>query len=121
MSLERIKQLHRICERSLFMIDSTLNHDRTLQAVTKLADLIHAYDGDTESIWYADGMSNAYIPDLLAGSYWYTVDYQSADQHHLMSMQSAIGSVFSPGCTSLEPDTAESDVYDAWERLRKED
>jgi len=121
MSLERIKQLHRICECSLFMIDSTLDHERTLQAMTKLAHLIHDYEGDTESIWYIGESGNACIPDLLVGSYWYTVDWQSADQIPLMAMQSAIGSVFNPGCTSLEPDTCESDVYDAWEQLRKED
>jgi len=121
-NLNRIKQLHKVCERALFQTDTTLDYVRALQAVALLAEWVEEYDGEGEDLWHLDGLGLADIGSLFVGSYWYTVHWQSADQVDLMAMQFHVGSVFSPGMTDgPEPDSCEQDVYEQWEQLRGDD
>ena len=113
MTLSSIKRLHNVIEQSLFMTTGKLDYDRVTDALITLSNAVYTYDGDNEDWFYIGELSNCSLADLIPGAYWHYTEWHSGQWSKGYAALSALGQVFRPGMTSLEPDTAEYDVYNA--------
>lgn len=121
MSLERIKQLHRITETNLFLVTGTLDYSRLIDAIALLADQVHDYDDGSDSaeaIWYLESLHCASIDSILVGAYWHLTEWHAGQSSNTYSALCRIGTVFNPGMTQgPEPESSEFDVYNELERM----
>ena len=107
--MRNIKRLFNVAQRSIFRNDSTLDYDRTLAALERLANAVNDYEGDTD--WYLGESCECTLDSLLAGAYWYCVHYHGGMGSDEYRLQCAIGNFFDPRCSSLERDSSEFDAY----------
>ena len=108
--LKRIERLTMIIDRALFRIDGNLCYDRTIQAITDLANCINDYDGDTEDWIYLNEYGSATPDSIIVGAYWFAVNYHGGQSSIEYAMLSALGYVFSPGM-SCGPEDGSSEKY----------
>jgi hypothetical protein len=79
-----------------------------LEALERLSDLVNDAD-DVD--WYIGEGCEASLDSLLVGAYWYCVDYHGGMGSAEYRLQCKIGGYFDPGCSSLDRDSSEFDVY----------
>jgi hypothetical protein len=120
MCLVTIERYRRIICRALFRTDSKLSYDRTLLAIEKLGMAIVNSDAD-ERKWCLGESEDATVTDLVAGAYWYTVDYHGGQASPEYRVSSVLSDIFNPGSRNgPEPQSQESSVYNALvERLKE--
>lgn len=106
-----IKRYFDICDRALFRIDSTMDYDRTIEALTSLANAVDDCEDDVD--WCLGECGECTLDSLMIGAYWFCTDYHGGQWSPEYALQCAIGSFFNPGMTSLEDETSEKYVYDA--------
>ena len=102
--LRRITRLLGVIDASLFMITGTLDYDRIVEAVTRLANAVHEYSGDSDDIWYIGEHGSACIADFIPGAYWHFTEWHAGQSSPSYAALSALGTVFSPGMSCSEPD-----------------
>jgi hypothetical protein len=116
-AFKRLNRIHGIIERSLFYQNPPLEYRKVMRAIELAAKLIEEYEWDSERLWYIGESGSAAMSDLLTGAYWFFSEHYSgmwSDEYRTMCV---IGQVFKPGCSSLEPDSPEADVYAALEDI----
>lgn len=117
-TIKNIARLFDVANNALFHVCGMDDYQRTLEAISKLSDLVHEFDGDTSDLWAIGEHTEASLDSLLVGAYWFCRDYhngQWSDEYRLLCN---IGRYFSPGCTNgPETDSSERDVYLALEQL----
>ena len=101
MSLRRIERLTHTLNLSIQSFTGNLNYPRVIEGLTRLADAVHEYEGETETMWYI-GDHYECLSDLLVGAYWHCVHNHGGQSWEVYATQYAIGQVFSPGCSSEE-------------------
>lgn len=111
----RIEAVFGAISDSLFTIHPRLAPNRIPHALRLLCKLIEMDDSDDESIWYIGESSHCCLADLLPGAYWYFTDYHEGQASESYATLCALGSIFSPGMSSLDEDSSEFDVYQALE------
>jgi hypothetical protein len=117
-ALHRIDRLFSAIDATLFTIHPKLDYDGTIKAIAKLADMVHAYDGDSDQLWEIGEFGCAPLDSLLIGAYWFLADYHGGQDSSEYAALSAIGQVFSPGMTAgPEPDSSEETAYSGLEIL----
>ena len=108
---KHIARLTRLIDRSINEIDPPLNYDRTISALTKLAQLVHDWDEDTDYLWAIEPLA-----DLLTAAYWFCNDHHGGQASPEYACLCALGQVFCAGHGPLpygpESDSTESDLYD---------
>lgn len=102
--MKNINRLFTVIDNSLSRVTGKLDYTRITQAITKLANRIQAYDGETESIWYIGENGEYTLDDLIVGAYWHYTEWHGGQWSEEYAALSALGQVFNPGMTSCEPD-----------------
>lgn len=109
-----IERLFNVVNRALFR-STTLNYQRTLEAIERLAQEILDTETD-ETVWYIGEFGVCTLDTLLVGAYWFLTDYHAGQASLEYRVFSRLGEIFSPGMTDgPEPETSEVDVYEALE------
>lgn len=107
----KIKKIFDIIDRSIFMVNSTLDYKRTVEAIILLANVIKEEETD-ESIWSIGEFGNTTLDSLLIGAYWFFSDYYNGMFSDEYKALCAIGKIFSPGMShGPEKDSSEEYVY----------
>ena len=115
-SIKNVERYRKLIARTLTHRDQPLTPDATTTAITKLAQLVHAYDDDTDALW-ALGEDEIGLSDLLSGAHaYYGQRYLNILLLHgqwssTYKALSALGKVVD-GVDSLEPDSTAEMVYD---------
>lgn len=120
-TIKNITRIFNVIDRSLFTIDPPLDYDRTIEAITKLANMVHEFDAsdDGYELWSIGEFGHASLDNLLIGAYWFCCDYHGGQSSPEYACQCAIGQVFSPGMSSLDHDEESSELttYQALETI----
>lgn len=125
MPLSKIRWLFGIIDRSLFQINPPLNYDRTIEAITLLADMVNdcePEDGDNSELWAIGEYGATNLESLIPGAYWFCVHYSGNEFSLEYACCCALGQIYSPGpiAKGPEPDSCESETYNALEQLLNE-
>lgn len=125
MIIAKIKNLFDQIDSTLFTIEPVFNYLETIEAITKMANLVHKYepiDGDNSQLWAIGEHSIASIDPLLVGAYWFCVHYHNGQDSIEYACQCAIGRMYSPGPATKGPEaeSGEMETYTALETLLKE-
>jgi len=114
---KNIVRFFNILSDNLFSTKGKLGYDRTLVALDRLCDEVMNTETD-ENVWYIGEHRNCTLDQLIVGGYWFFVDYHGGQDSPEYRMQCILGRVYTPNCAGHpEPETAEADVYEAFERL----
>jgi len=73
--LNRIRKYYRVIDNSLFMTTGNLDYSRITDAIQRLADAVHTYDGDNDDIWYLGEFGNCCLSDFIVGAYWHYTEW----------------------------------------------
>lgn len=105
-----IQRLLNVCAKAITRTDSNMTYDRTVEAITRLAEVVHESETD-ESTWWLEGHC-VDLGSLLVGAYWFFSDYHAGQESPEYRALSILGLIFKPGCASgPEPESQESYVY----------
>lgn len=116
--MKYVTRLHRVCERALFSADSTLDINRTIEALTRLATAVLDHRGDSCKLWMVGADSNAAVDSLLIGAYYHAADYHGGQSCPVYVLLCQIGQIYTPGYSERDDlDEAERMVVDALEAL----
>lgn len=110
----RIKALHSAITDSLFTIQPRLAPSRIPHALQLLCKILRDTDTD-EFIWCIGEYGHCSLDTLLVGAYWYFTDYHEGQYSESYATLCSIGTIFSPGMSSLDEDSQEFEVYQALE------
>lgn len=120
MKYKNIKRYFNVVKRALFRSTSKLSYQRTLQAIERLAEVVHNTETD-EDVWYMGESSEATLDAVIVGAYWFLADYYGGQNSLEYRVYCRLGEIFRPGCASSpEPESSEKDVYEMLERLYNE-
>lgn len=111
MNERNITRLFNVIDRSLFTIVGKLDYDRVTDALIKLANTLHETETD-EFVWCIGGHSNCCLDDLIVGAYWHYTEWHGGQQSKGYQALSALGQVFTPNMSSLDPDAPEYVTYE---------
>ena len=122
-TLNHIKRLHRIIERSLFEINPPLAYDRVTTALERLANWVFDYPGDSDELWSIGECGCCDLGSLLVGAYWYYADNHNGQWSDEYRTLCALGTVYNPGpiCNGPQEDSPEQDVYNQLADCRSND
>lgn len=116
---KNIKRLFRVVSKALFRIDSTLSYERTLEAIEKLAIVVHNTETE-EDVWYIGESTEATLDSLIIGAYWFCADYHGGQSSIEYRLLSRLSDIYNPGFSNgPEAESSEKDVYEALERLMR--
>jgi hypothetical protein len=117
---KNINRYFRVVSRALFRTDSSLSYNRTLEAISKLAEVVHSTETE-EDVWYIGADEGASLDQVLAGACWFCADYYGGQNSSEYKLLSILGKVYNPGCENgPKEESSEQDVYDALERMYNE-
>jgi hypothetical protein len=109
---KQISALHAVLCRELFTVNGKLPYSKLASLFTVLANRIHEYSDDSESLWYIGESDYVTLDSMIVGAYWHYSEWYSGQWSDEYATMCALSKVFSPGCTSApkrgEP---EFDVY----------
>ena len=116
-SVKNAERYRSLIARTLTHRDAPLTPDAATKAITKLATLVHEYDGDTDALW-ALGDCEIGLSDLLIGAYAYYSEHygsQWCDEYKALSALSAVvdGGYTLQTCATTDMDSTQQIVYDA--------
>ena len=115
--MKNIERYLEVINRSLFLVTGKLDYDRLTDAVIKLANAVHDFDGDTDDLWAIGESGECSLSDFIVGAYWHYTDWHSGQDSKSYAALSALGQVFSPGTApGVEVDAPEYDAYRALQR-----
>ena len=103
-TLRNIERLYRVIDRSLFYTDGNLDYARLTDAFISLSNAIMADDSDTETIWSIGEYSSVSLDNLIVGAYWHFTEWHDGQASTSYAALCALGEVFQPGMSSVEPD-----------------
>ena len=110
----------RVVSRALFRINSTLGYNRTIEAISRLAEVVHSTETE-EDVWYIGECSDATLDSIIVGAYWFVNDFCSDDPIKFQRIRFNLSEVFKPGCTTgPEEESSDQDVYDALKQMYNE-
>jgi len=116
---KNINRYFKVVNKALFRIDWNLSYARTIEAIEKLAELIHNTDTD-ETVWYIGEYTEATLDSIIVGAFWFCTDYHGGQNSIEYRLYSRLGEIYNPGMSNgPEPESSEKDVYEALERLLK--
>ena len=92
-SVRNAERYRRLITRTLTLRDAPLTPDATTKAITKLAQLVHAYDDDTDALWALGECDGIGLSDLLSGAYVYYAHYHNGQWSGTYKALSALGKV----------------------------
>ena len=119
--LQKIEKLLALINRSIFTIEPPLDYHRTTLAIIKLAELVHAHDGDSDDLWAIGESGYCDLASLLVGAYWHYSEWHAGQCSLGYHALCAIGQVYSPGMTNgPEPDSSEQSAYEQLAELAQE-
>lgn len=115
-SVKNAERYRSLIARTLTHRDAPLTPDAATKAITKLATLVHEYDGDTDALW-ALGDCEIGLSDLLIGAYAYYAEHygsQWCDEYKALSALSAVvdGGYALQTCATTAMDSTQQIVYD---------
>lgn len=117
---KNINRFFKVVSRSLFRMDSTLGYKRTLEAINRLAGVVRSTETE-EDVWYIGADEGASLDSVLAGAYWFCVDYHGRQSSSEYKLLSSLGKVYKPSLENgPQEDSPEQDVYGALERMYNE-
>ena len=111
MNYRNIERLYNCIHASLFTIMGNLDYDRITDAIILLCETLSNTDTD-ESVWSIGEFCEASLGDFIVGAYWFYSDHHGGQASKEYQALSALGGIFSPGMSELEPDSPEQFVYD---------
>jgi hypothetical protein len=114
---KQIAALHAVLCRELFTINGKLPYSKLADLFRILANRIHEYNDDSESLWYIGEFMESSLGDMIVGAYWHYSEWYSGQWSDEYATLCALGNVFSPGCTSA-PKRGDSE-YDTYRALGK--
>ena len=101
---KNIESIFKVINKSLFTINGTLDYDRLTDAIILLADSVHNYKGEDESLWYIGEFDYCALPELITGAFWHYTEWHRGQYSKTYQALSALGEVFNPGMTTSEED-----------------
>lgn len=109
---KNINRFFVVVSRALFRTTSKLGYQRTLEAIERLAQVVH--DTNTEEdVWYMGENSDATLADVICGAYWFLMDYHGGQNSLEYRVYCRLGEIFKPGMTSgPEEESSEEYVYE---------
>lgn len=114
----KIVKIYTKLEESICTTAPSLNYTEILVNLITLADLINDYPDETESLWCIGESSSASLDSLIVGAYRHLVEWHDGQSSLSYAALSALGSVFSPGCSNgPEDDTSEKLIYELLEDI----
>lgn len=117
---KNINRFFRIVSRALFRTDSSLSYSRTLEAINRLAEVVHSTETE-EDVWYIGADEGASLDSVFAGAYWFCADYHGGQNSTEYKLLSRLGKIYKSGCENEpEEESPEKDVYEALERMHNE-
>lgn len=105
-SLASITRLYSVIDSALHCSNSSLDYDRTIDAIILLADSIADYDDDNEAFCYE-------IAELITGAYWHFTEWHSGQESKSYLALCALGRIFEPGMTAPEVDNQDYQALNA--------
>ena len=120
MNISNIKKLYDLIEKSVFTTTGTLDYDQVTDAIISLANAVHGYPGDNDDLWYMEGQYTC-LADFIPGAYWHYSEWHAGQWSNGYEALSALGSVFSPGMSSLDDDSPETGTYVALNTMAEQE
>ena len=112
--MKNINRLFKVIDNSLFMTTGQLDYDRITDAIIKLSNAVHSFEGDTEEIWYIGEHGNCCLSDLIVGAYWHYTEYHGGQYSKGYAALCALGQVFNPNMSGApDPDCSEYIAYES--------
>ena len=102
--LTNIKRYYRVIDNSLFMAAGTLDYARVTDAIIKLSNTVHDYDGENDDMWYIGEFGSCCLDDFIVGAYWHFAEWHGGQWSKGYEALSALGQVFRPGMSGSESD-----------------
>lgn len=117
---KQISALHAVLCRELFTINAKLPYSKLSSLFRILANRIHEYNDDSESLWYIGESDYTTLDSMIVGAYWHYSEWYSGQWSDEYATMCVLGRVFSPGCTSA-PKRGEPDfeVYHALGKMAR--
>ncbi len=116
----QIAAIHKVLCRELFTVNGKLPYSKLSSLFRILANRIHQYNDDNESLWYIGESDYVTLDYMIVGAYWHYSAWYSGQWSDEYATLCALGEVFSPGCASApkrgEP---EFDVYKALDKMAR--
>ena len=116
-SVKNAERYRSLIARTLTHRDAPLTPDATTKAITKLATLVHEYDGDTDALWALGECDGIGLSDLLIGAHVYYAEHYGSQWCDEYKALSALGAVVDGGyalqtCATTAMDSTQQIVYD---------
>lgn len=114
--MKAIKALFNTVQSDILFTDE---YNEIQDNLIKLCELINEYEGLTESLWYVGEFSDCTLDELLIGAYWHFTEWHEGQDSKSYSTLCALGSVFTPNCSTLDKDSPAHNVYKCLEITAK--
>lgn len=116
--LRNITRLYNVAYNTIATINGRLSYERITDCIIRLADMV-AETETPEFFLQETGEHNEFrLDDLLIGAYWHFTEWHSGQFSKGYQALSAIGRIFSPGCTNgPEQGTGERIAYELLHQL----
>lgn len=116
--MKRVERVFNLISHNLFTYDGTLDYDRITESIILLCEEINKIDDDeSESLWSIGEHGECSLDNLIVGAYWHYTEWHDGQWGKGYAALSALGGIFSPGCTSLDDDSLEYFAYEMLESL----
>jgi len=102
-NIRNISRLYRVCEKSITMTTGTLNYDRVVDGIIKLADSVRLYDGESDELWYLEGIWGS-LDDFIIGAYWHFTEWHSGQASKGYQALSVLGQIYTPNMEMPDED-----------------
>ena len=110
-----ITALHSLIEARLFLLrefHSGQTYGALTVELTELANMVHAFDGDTDDLWAIGEHTSCGLADMIPAAFWHFSEWHGGQDSPSYAALSALGQVFSPGMSNgPEEETSELDTF----------
>lgn len=111
--MRTIEEIYEEIQKSeIFRIDVPRIHCLST-LIIELCDAINAFEGDTEEWCYLGESGDCCLSDFIAGAFWSFSEWHAGQNSVEYEALCALGSIFSPGCTSA-PESEEEPEWTAY-------
>ncbi len=104
--MKNIKRVFAVINHNLFTINGTMDYYRLMDCLSKLCELIEAYEGETEFMWCLGEYGACTLDDLIIGAYWHFTEWHSGQDSKSYATLCALGSVYTPNMDTPDDENA---------------
>lgn len=117
--LEAIEEKFNLLQKSIMFEDGTLSYDEIQDELINLCQLIEELHGYDESLWSIGEYTDCTLDSLIVGAFWHFTEWHDGQESKSYAILCALGSIFSPGMSTLDEDSPEFGVYECLEITAK--